>query len=82
VGDTVYERWCEDTEDSCGEFGNEGFEGPTNAAFDLDQRNVVFNPFPGGGFLVSDEIVEDVETMIFSDGFETGDTTAWSSTSP
>jgi hypothetical protein len=80
VGDTAYERWCGDTEDSCGEGGDDGFEGPTNAAFDLDQRNVVFQPFPGGGFLVSDQL-EDVST-IFSDGFESGDITAWSSTSP
>ena len=54
-GTTIYERWCYDTPDTCGffDFGTppSNLSGPTNAAFDLDQKNVVFTPIPNGFFV-------------------------------
>lgn len=50
----AYQRWCYDTVDSCqlGP-GLASLPGPTNSSFDLDQRNVVFTPLPGGAYRVS-----------------------------
>lgn len=64
AGDTAYERWCRDEADTCGETGRPGedYAGPTNAAFDLDQKNVVFNPAPGGGFVVRHEVSSEPPT--------------------
>ena len=57
TGATAYERWCYDAADSCGVNGsNTGLPGPINTAFDLDQRNVIFDPLPGTGFTVSNAV--------------------------
>jgi hypothetical protein len=42
-GFTIYEGWCYNSADSC-----DGFSGPTNAFFDLDQSCVVFTPQVNG----------------------------------
>jgi hypothetical protein len=51
-GTTIYERWCFDTPNTCGffDFGEapSNLSGPTNLAFDLDQKNVVFTPIANG----------------------------------
>jgi hypothetical protein len=54
-GTTIHERWCNKIPDSCTWGGKNSDQpkvsGPTNDAFDLDQRNVSFTPV-GAGFLV------------------------------
>ena len=48
-GTTMFDRWCYDTANSCGTFGNnQGLPGPVNREFDLDDTNVDFIPVPGG----------------------------------
>ena len=47
AGNTAFELWCYDAVNSC-----DGFNGPLNSAFDLDQTNVVFTP-TAMGFEVS-----------------------------
>ena len=48
-GTTIHERWCYQIANSCGFFGQAGsLPGATNLGFDLDQRNVIYTPVPGG----------------------------------
>ena len=53
-GDTIYERWCDEVANTCGE-GDEnlGWAGPDNSAWDLDQQTVIFSPLAQGGFRVT-----------------------------
>ena len=54
AGDTIFERWCYDRPNGCGE--NEidlGYSGSANASWDLENQNVVFSPRVGGGFAVA-----------------------------
>lgn len=51
--DTIFERWCYDARDSCGENGKRlGYTGGPNALWDLEGQNVIFHPLEGGGFEV------------------------------
>lgn len=44
-GPTAYERWCDDTADSCGTNGTDtGLPGPVNSAFDLDFWSICYSP--------------------------------------
>jgi hypothetical protein len=54
AGTTVFELWCYDEVDSC-----DGFDGPMNTAFDLDQSNIIFTP-EGDGFRVSSLVAQAV----------------------
>ena len=58
AGTEIYERWCYNLANSCGYGGTNGtLSGPVNTAFDLDGRNVIFTPRPGGGFDVASGLV-------------------------
>ncbi len=59
----IYDRWCYDEADSCGyNSSDNGWPGPINTAFDLDQTNVVFTPTGEGSYLVS---LEDYDIASF-----------------
>ena len=58
AGDTIYERWCYDEDDSCGEGGSDlGYAGLMNSNWDLEMQNVIFTPLAGGGFAVGNQVL-------------------------
>lgn len=51
AGSTIFERWCYDAANSCGEDErNLGYTGRPNSMWDLDNQNVIFTPRAEGGF--------------------------------